>query len=240
MRRLFDLVPNVETLLELEAPELAGVILEQLNSAGPGDAHQLNLPAYSAEASAYPQERRDVITARLAEGWAWLIANGMLAPRVDYFSGSWCFVTRLGQRTADRAGLAQYLKAMELPKDKLHPSIADRCHAQFIRGEFDTAVFQAYKQLEIAIREAAGLPDGLIGVALARKAFNVDDGPLTDMSREPSERQALSDLMAGALGSYKNPHSHRNVRVYPAEAADMIIMASHLLGIVELRSMLAR
>jgi len=62
-----------------------------------------------------------------------------------------------------------------------------------------------------------------------RKAFNIDNGPLRDQNAIPAERQALSDLFAGAIGSYKNPHSHRNVAVNdPDEAAEMIVLASHL------------
>jgi hypothetical protein len=36
-------------------------------------------------------------------------------------------------------------------------------------------------------------------------------GPLTDKGVEPGERQARSDLFAGAIGSYKNSQSHRDV-----------------------------
>jgi len=52
-----------------------------------------------------------------------------------------------------------------------------------------------------------------------------------------AEQQALSDLVAGAIGSYKNPHSHRNVTIKDAaEAAEIVILASHLLKIIEART----
>jgi uncharacterized protein (TIGR02391 family) len=90
----------------------------------------------------------------------------------------------------------------------------------FLRGEFDTGVFQAMKAVEVAVREAAGLTPADIGKDLMRKALEVRNGPLTDMTAEPAERQARSDLFAGAIRSYKNPHSHRDVRLDdPAEAS---------------------
>ncbi len=69
-----------------------------------------------------------------------------------------------------------------------------------------------------------------------RTAFDVKAGPLTDLEAEPAERQARSDLFAGAIGSYKNPHSHRNVALDdPDEAAEIIKLANHLLRIVDSR-----
>ena len=55
-----------------------------------------------------------------------------------------------------------------------------------------------------------------------RKAFDVKTGPLRDSTAETGERQALSDLFAGAIGAYKNAQSHRKVGLDdPDEAAEI-------------------
>ncbi|MEN8132073.1 MAG: TIGR02391 family protein [Pseudomonadota bacterium] len=123
----------------------------------------------------------------------------------------------------------------QLPDHFLHDSFINDVRPLFLQGRYDLAVFEAFHRLEVCTREAAELGDELIGTRLASRAFHPDDGPLTDGEAEPGERQALMNLMCGALGSYKNPQSHRHVGLDAPEAREMILMASHLLKIVDSR-----
>ena len=122
------------------------------------------------------------------------------------------------------------------PKENLHPRIREDVWADFHRGKYETAVFEAMREVEIAVREGAGFAQGDHGVPMIRWALHKDSGPLTDPNAEEAEKEAVMALFAGAIGSYKNPHSHRHVPLDdPDEAVKIIMLANHLLRIVDAR-----
>jgi hypothetical protein len=77
------------------------------------------------------------------EAWAWLEREGRLASYPKQ-GGEWVFITRRGKLLGSANDLAAYRGAAMLPKALLHPSIATKVHAAFLRGEYDAAVFQAF------------------------------------------------------------------------------------------------
>lgn len=244
---ILDHVPDPENLIQLEPPELAGYILEYLKTLPDGERiQQLNLNRFSSpfynkqhcppQYQNLPPEQEERIIEVLMEAWSWLEHEGIFARKPGANKGQF-FITKQGGRLQNAADLEAHRKANLLPKDLLHPLIAQKVWPSFLRGEYDTAVFQAFKEVEIAVRKAGAYTPTDYGVSLMRKAFDVSSGPLTDQSNpDKGERQALSDLFAGAIGSYKNPHSHRHVSINTEEAVEMIILASHLFRIVESRS----
>ena len=150
-------------------------------------------------------------------------------------SHDWYIATKRGKELRDRSAVKKLVEGEQLPAHFLHDSLIPDVRPLFLQGRYDLAVFEAFHRLEISIREAANLGDELVGTKLASRAFHPDDGSLTDNAAEAGERTALMNLMCGALGSYKNPQSHRHVGLDAPEAREMILMASHLLKIVDSR-----
>ena len=128
-----------------------------------------------------------------------------------------------------------------LPEHELHPVIVQKVWSMFLQGNYGPAVLQAFKEVEIAVREAGNYSESDHGVSLMREAFHKDTGKsdagkLTDTNQQPAEQEALGHLFAGAMGYCRNPLGHREVNLSAEEAVEMIFFASYLLRIVDSRS----
>lgn len=108
-------------------------------------------------------------------------------------------------------GFEQIPVLRSFPKGLLHPRIADKAYASLQRGDYVTAARDAFTDVEIYVREVAGLTLDDIGTDLMRTAFNEKNGRLSDQSLPKAERESFAHLFAGAIGAFKNPHSHRAV-----------------------------
>lgn len=230
------IIPEAEMLLELQPEELAGPLLECMNVLSKQEEEsQLNRYNFvESHAFSYPREHLEAIRKALMEAWIWLEREGLLAPRSGAgLHGDWMFITRRGRSLKNSTDLKAFVNGNMLPREQLHPLIASKVWSEFIRGQYDAAVFQAFKEVEVAVRKKGSFADTDIGVDLMRKAFHEFNGPLTDLSLPVPERLALAHLFAGAIGRYKNPGSHRDVIIKnPPEAVEMIMLASLLLRIV--------
>lgn len=169
----------------------------------------------------------------LAEAWAWLEREVLIAHEPTQTSTNWYFVTRRGWSLLnDPAGVARAQAHARLNVD-LHPVLAERVRSQFLLGEYEAAAFLSMRQVEIEVRSRAGAGDADLGVALMKSAFTTG-GPLADPRLETGEQQALMALFWGAIGVFKNPSSHRQVDFDdPTMASEVILLADLLLRLLD-------
>jgi uncharacterized protein (TIGR02391 family) len=95
-------------------------------------------------------------------------------------------------------------------REMFHPGLPDAAWNAFSVGDYDTAIFEAFKSLEVAVRNKGGLASMDFGAALMKKAFDPDNGPLRDVAAPRSRRVARCDLFTGAFGEIRNPKGHND------------------------------
>jgi uncharacterized protein (TIGR02391 family) len=231
-------------LLALEPEDLGGVLLELWSeNISLNDQCRFETfynPLWNQDGRHhYPTRSEREVELAIAEALGWLKREGLILTDPRSPDGGGLIRSRRGKKVKLRADIEAYKQASLLPRALLHPLVSERAYPLFIRGDYDIAVLQAFKSVEVTVREAAGQPDEQVGVTLMRKAFHVDTGKLTDMSVIVAERQAVLDLFVGAIGHAKNPQSHRDKPLNIKDAAQLLQFASYLLSMVDLRRLLA-
>lgn len=240
MDKLTTLIPDIEVLLGLSTEELASTVLRlaaQRRQNGLIHASHMtsDLQESYGNPCPYPANRRQEALFALGEAWNWLCVQGLLVAEMDSNgSNGWLRLSRRAQQLLDETAFKKYAGSLEFPKALLHPSIREDVWLDIVRGDPGTAVFKAFRAVEVAVRTACKFPDNEIGVVMMRKAFDPKNGPLSDMSQPEGERESRAHLFAGAIGSFKNPISHREVTIEDIRVAqEQVMLASHLLRIVD-------
>jgi uncharacterized protein (TIGR02391 family) len=238
---LLTVFPHPEDLTAIGAEDLAMVMFEFLRPDRQGRCSIAGLrdQLFTTARPGYPPGSMRPTLVALAEALSWLRSQGLIVDDPEQ-PEHFFVLTKKAKGLRGRADLEAYRKGRVLPVELLDPALVDKVQPLFLRGDHDVAVFQAFKEVEVAVRKAAaglsaGFGNELVGTSLMRKAFHPDAGPLTDKSAVASEREAVMHLFSGAIGYAKNPGSHRDVTMEPHEAARLIVFASHLLGIVQQR-----
>jgi uncharacterized protein (TIGR02391 family) len=239
-------LPDADALLALSPEDLAPIVLrtvvEGAKNGVPIQADSVTYEIFGPRQHIYqarfPPYRKKEIDALVAEAWHVLTAGRLLVPEPGYNGtiGFMQLASRGKQALASPQAFRGFTGGSSLPKEMLHPSIADAVWKALARGDLENAVLDAFKAVEVAVRQAGGFSDTDVGTQLMRRAFDANNGPLADKAIPVPEREALAHIFVGAIGYYKNPQSHRIAKIASqSRAQEMVLIASHLLYIVDER-----
>jgi uncharacterized protein (TIGR02391 family) len=241
LRELLTKLPKPERLLACAATQLDGLLLasiaerikqSQQDPIAPRNISLQELQGIYAIGDGVTFLQRSKCDAALTESWQRLMNGGYLMEAVGQAHGVMT-LTGKGLAAADAVRFEEIRMRQSLTREMLHPDLRGSVYDSFAAGHYDTAVLDAFKLVEDAVRNAASLPASLVGVSLMRQAYDPKKGPLRDPSLPPGERDRMPDLFAGALGVFKNPLSHRKVgKSDPAPVIEELMLASRLLRFV--------
>jgi Protein of unknown function (Hypoth_ymh) len=203
MPSLIEYLPTADVLLELEPEDLGAILIDMLHRNRMGARFALSnieMPLWNAQSPGYPHQKRQAVGRALAEAWAWLQTEGLMMPDPEQPNGWFC-LTRRGERLKSSVDIEAYRKGSLLPASALHPGLVEKVRPMFLRGDYDDAVFKAFKTLEMAVRAIASLPDDMNAVTVLP--------PLSDGSLDASAAHLVRDARSAALNDrMRIPFSH--------------------------------
>ena len=162
-------LPPPEIAVELPPEELALFVLRLLSDPAASGSH---LNRYNFTSMSETSYRRDgSIQMALAEAWAWLEREGLIVPR-PATQGEWVSVSRRGRVLTNQVDFDAYKRGNLLRRDALDPLLEQKVWPLFIRGDYEVAVFQAFKLIEVRVRELCAYPDTLLGGGSLRGCVN--------------------------------------------------------------------
>ena len=122
----------------------------------------------------------------------------------------------------------------------IHPKIYKIAKTRFESSHYSDAVEASFKEINSIVKSRYKLIKNIEidGDTLMRRAFTSTDNNnfnpviiLADNTNESGKniQQGYMDIFAGVMRGIRNPNAHANISLDPDEAWEMIVLASHLM-----------
>jgi hypothetical protein len=151
---LLEIFPDYKDLLALSPEELGAALLDVIADVEQYSGFLLNnledqvFPHMHSGRQGYPSNVKSEVLFAIAEAVAWLEVQGLVM-RNPSQSADWYMRTRRGKSVMARGELDTYRAGKTLPIGLLQPRLAEKVQPLYLRGEYDTAVFQAFREIEV-------------------------------------------------------------------------------------------
>jgi uncharacterized protein (TIGR02391 family) len=239
IRDLLQAVPTADALLALTPKELELILLRFVGAATADPLRRMvtcegTLVELFAPGGGYDMAKRDPVSRAVRRAFKALEAAELIEAPDPYNGQNGYRVISDNGRQVDTTVDLDAAKVRDwLKPELLHKTMPVAVMNSFASADYDTAVFEAFKAVESAVRKKGGFTQSDFGVELMRKAFHPDQGPLRDQGATRSRRERRQELFMGALGELRNPKGHNDPTITdPRLAIEEIMTASVLLRIV--------
>lgn len=244
-RRILQIVPTPEQILELTSEELSRALLEDMQAREQdptgGMAMRNSLGAALVTPVSFnsirqnPRELQTQLDKAGRDAYALLEQCGLIEADegINGMNG-YVLLTPKGRVTTELVDFERVRVRGLLRKEMLH-QLRGKVYSDFASDELDSAVLEAFKTIEIEVRKAAGLSEKEHGKTLMCKAFALR-GKLSVLGDTKADCEALAGLFLGALNRFRNPGAHtKRTFADVLEAMEELMFASRLLRLVDER-----
>ena len=150
---LKSLVHDHETLVSMSPEDLAYAALRCLNNSDDneyrrrGRRENISVANFcTSEAQRFQSGSEEVLGQAIAAAFQYLVTIGMLAPNPHANPYGWFTLTARAKAVTSEADYGRYIHASKYPRGAIHPEIERNTYAEFVKGDYESAVFKAFKR----------------------------------------------------------------------------------------------
>lgn len=240
-REILAAAPSAPDLIALTDRELMSVLLRYVGTDDPTrrmTTVEGTLTSLFEPTGPYQAAHRNEVQDKVRGAWR-ALEDARLIVEPDPHNGAngYRVISEQGRNVGTDVDLEAARNRAWLKADKIHVDLRGACFRSFANGDYDTAIFEAFKAVEAKVRARCTALGANVatqfGSNLMAAAFDAPGGPLMDPAANATRQRARANLFKGAMGELRNPRAHGDPTVAdPLIAIEEIMTASALLRIV--------
>jgi hypothetical protein len=151
---LNSIIEDGSAVIAMNPEDLALAVLRSLNASDENYARRGQRAPFSftnycnQQAALYASTPQDQCARAIGTAFQHLVNIGMLIPNPHGNPFGWFMLTDRAKAIKSTLDYEHYRHASRYPRGAIHPAIEQNTYSEFMKGDYDTAVFKAFKTVE--------------------------------------------------------------------------------------------